>query len=64
MKTWTNPELEELEIWLTAKKADPNHFEGCKPGEGHGGKEEDPNPFPGEEDDDGEGWDDEGTMAS
>ena len=37
MKTWTIPAIEELEVKLTAKKADPNHLEGTKPGEGHGG---------------------------
>lgn len=37
MKTWMNPELEELEIELTAGKGDKGHCELHWPGNGHGG---------------------------
>ena len=37
MKTWMNPELEELEIELTAAKGDGNHCEEHWPGNGHSG---------------------------
>lgn len=37
MKTWTNPELEELEIELTAGKGDKGHCELHWPGNGHAG---------------------------
>lgn len=35
MKTWTNPEIEELKISLTAGKGDDNHCEAHKNGNGH-----------------------------